>query len=112
MKVRSLVLGGVLLAGTVAACSGGDEGEPGPSIGSSSGQGTSSGGTATGDGGTGSNPNGTVGCKDGTECASGTCFVGKSQSFCSVKCTTATESTLCVTPLTGTCNMQGYCKRD
>lgn len=46
------------------------------------------------------------------ECASGICFVGGNQSYCAVKCTPADATTVCVPPFTGSCNKQGYCKRD
>lgn len=46
------------------------------------------------------------------ECASGICFVGGSQSYCAVKCTPADATVTCVPPFTGSCNRQGYCKRD
>lgn len=127
MQALALCLGGVLVCALVA-CSG-DEGQPGPSLGTSSGstttsgssgtsgtsgtgQGTSSGGTVDSDGGTGSKPNGEVGCKVGADCMSGVCFLGNSQSFCSARCTTDNATTTCATPFTGTCNKQGYCKRD
>jgi hypothetical protein len=53
-----------------------------------------------------------VGCVDDSECETNHCFVGGNQSFCTVPCTTANAQTICVPPLTGTCNMKGWCKRD
>lgn len=51
-------------------------------------------------------------CANGSECESGVCFVGGNQSYCSVKCTVDTAVTVCAAPFTGSCNKQGYCKRD
>jgi len=51
-------------------------------------------------------------CTLPAECESGICFVGGNQSFCSVTCTPANAPTVCVAPFTGSCNKQGYCKRD
>lgn len=51
-------------------------------------------------------------CASGAECESGVCFVGGNQSYCSVKCTVDTATTACAAPFTGSCNKQGYCKRD
>ncbi|MBX3226047.1 MAG: hypothetical protein KIT84_29270 [Labilithrix sp.] len=97
----ALVIGlaGVLAA--VAGC-GGDEGEPGPSLGASSGN-VAAGTVANGD------P-----CTDtsGVECESGVCFAGGRQTFCTVRCTAENQTEVCVAPLTGSCNRQGYCKRD
>ncbi|HEX8952579.1 MAG TPA: hypothetical protein VF997_13535 [Polyangia bacterium] len=61
-----------------------------------------------GDGGL--QPFGTV-CTMNAQCASNVCFVGGNRSFCSLRCTAATQATDCpVPPTSGTCNMQGYCK--
>jgi hypothetical protein len=51
-------------------------------------------------------------CASNDECESGVCFVGGNQSYCSVKCTVDDAATSCVAPFTGSCNKQGYCKRD
>lgn len=51
-------------------------------------------------------------CAEPAECESGVCFVGGNQSFCSARCTPETAATVCVAPFTGSCNKQGYCKRD
>lgn len=51
-------------------------------------------------------------CGANAECESDVCFIGGNQSYCSVKCTTADAATKCVAPFTGTCNKQGFCKRD
>jgi hypothetical protein len=53
-----------------------------------------------------------VGCCDGTQCESGACFAGNNQSFCTLPCTPSNAPTVCVAPLTGSCNMKGFCKRD
>lgn len=53
-----------------------------------------------------------TGCTDDTSCAEGVCFKGNAQSFCTLKCTAENTAIVCVSPLTGTCNKQGYCKRD
>lgn len=51
-------------------------------------------------------------CASPTDCQSGQCFTGGSQSFCSLKCTMATQATDCpVPPTTGQCNNQGYCRK-
>ncbi len=50
-------------------------------------------------------------CAANEQCASGVCFVGGNRSFCSLRCTAATQATDCpVPPTSGACNMQGYCK--
>lgn len=50
-------------------------------------------------------------CTMNAQCASSVCFVGGNRSFCSMRCTSATQATDCpVPPTSGTCNMQGYCK--
>ena len=51
-------------------------------------------------------------CAANAECESGVCFIGGNQSYCSVKCTAADAATTCAAPFTGTCNKQGFCKRD
>ncbi len=53
-----------------------------------------------------------TGCTDDSSCAEGVCFKGNAQAFCTFRCTAETTATVCVSPLTGTCNKQGYCKRD
>jgi len=53
-----------------------------------------------------------LGCAADAECASGKCFVGGTESYCSLSCTAATQATDCpVPPTSGTCNMKGYCKK-
>jgi hypothetical protein len=56
--------------------------------------------------------NAVQGCTKDAECESGHCFIGGNQSFCTVPCTVAMQATVCVPPFTGTCNKQGFCKRD
>jgi hypothetical protein len=51
-------------------------------------------------------------CAADTECESGVCFIGGNQSYCSAKCTSADAATTCAAPFTGSCNKQGFCKRD
>ena len=51
-------------------------------------------------------------CASNTECESGVCFIGGNQSYCSAKCTAADAATTCAAPFTGSCNKQGFCKRD
>lgn len=51
-------------------------------------------------------------CASNSECESGVCFVGGTQSYCSAKCTAADAATTCAAPFTGSCNKQGFCKRD
>ena len=51
-------------------------------------------------------------CTANDQCESNVCFIGGNQSYCSVKCTSADAATTCVAPFTGTCNKQGFCKRD
>ncbi|MDF2692905.1 MAG: hypothetical protein K0S65_1288 [Labilithrix sp.] len=81
-------------------------GEPGPG----SGTGTGTGGNASGSGGT--KAIGATGCSADEECESNVCFKGNTQSFCTARCDSNTATAVCVPPLTGTCNKQGYCKRD
>jgi hypothetical protein len=51
-------------------------------------------------------------CVAAIECASSACFVGKNDSYCSLKCAVATAAADCPVPLTsGTCNNQGFCKK-
>jgi hypothetical protein len=52
------------------------------------------------------------GCECDSQCESGHCFQGNMQSFCSVPCDAQNVTTVCVAPFTGTCNKQGFCKRD
>jgi hypothetical protein len=56
--------------------------------------------------------NGDGPCAADAECASGVCFIGGTQSYCSLKCTAADGATTCAAPFTGSCNKQGFCKRD
>lgn len=51
-------------------------------------------------------------CAANSECESGVCFIGGTQSYCSAKCTAADAATTCAAPFTGSCNKQGFCKRD
>lgn len=51
-------------------------------------------------------------CAADSECESGVCFMGSTQSYCAVKCTAADAATTCAAPFTGSCNKQGFCKRD
>lgn len=116
----SLVCAGALSAVALLVACSGDEGAPGPGgTGSSSSSSSSSGSTtsssSSGDaGGSGSTllTTGTVGCEKDSDCASNVCFLGNMQHFCTLKCTTANATSICEAPLTGTCNKQGYCKRD
>lgn len=48
-------------------------------------------------------------CSAGAECKSGVCFMGGSQSFCSLKCTSPADCPM--PPTSGQCNNQGYCKK-
>jgi hypothetical protein len=99
-SARLSLLGLIALSGASSAgCS--DEGEPGPSTGTSSGASSA-----------GAKKIAEVGCNDDSECESNVCFKGNAQSFCTFKCTTETAANVCVAPLTGTCNKQGFCKRD
>jgi hypothetical protein len=52
------------------------------------------------------------GCNADTDCETNLCFKGNGQNFCTTLCTIANQLTVCVPPYTGTCNKQGYCKRD
>jgi hypothetical protein len=124
----------------LAGCSA-DDGRPitgptGPSTGTGSGTGTGT-GTGTGNGtGSGENrqeqptdttqstsptdpssatakkANGESPCAANSECQSGVCFIGGTQSYCALKCTAADAATVCAAPFTGSCNKQGFCKRD
>ncbi len=90
------------LALVTAACSS-EVGEPGPT-------GRSAGSSTAEDGAT--KKAGEVGCDEDAECETNVCFKGNAQHFCTVRCTVETAQALCVAPYTGTCNKQGYCKRD
>ncbi|MBX3203428.1 MAG: hypothetical protein KF764_00105 [Labilithrix sp.] len=97
----------LLAAGALLVGCGGDVGEPGQgSIPSKS-----SVGEGDGDG-DGKKKLGENGCVADDECESNVCFKGNSQSFCTVRCSTQDPTSTCVPPLTGTCNKQGYCKRN
>lgn len=50
-------------------------------------------------------------CTSASQCQSQQCFIGGQQSFCTVACTPANQTTVCAAPFSGTCNKQGYCKR-
>jgi hypothetical protein len=100
-------LGALLSVSLFAACNP-DEGAPDPAGIKSS----FSSNAACADGGGGPQPNGAVGCNVPTDCQSGTCFLGMMQHFCTIPCSTDTATQVCVAPLTGTCNKQGFCKRD
>jgi hypothetical protein len=111
MTRAACLLGVLVFAG---ACGSGDEGQPGSGTGTGTGAGTSSApldAGAPGDGG-GKLKVAEQGCKDDSECETNHCFSGNAQSFCTVSCTTANAATVCVAPLTGSCNKQGLCKRD
>ncbi|MBX3218707.1 MAG: hypothetical protein KF850_42270 [Labilithrix sp.] len=110
-RVSSCVL---LVAGAlvVVGC-GGDVGEPGQGTNASRSSG------AGGDGdeadaapASGKKKLGESGCAADDECESEVCFKGNSQSFCTVRCTTDDATTTCVAPLSGSCNKQGFCKRN
>ncbi len=95
-----------IVTASVTACSG-DEGEPGTSWGT----------TLADDAGSereggGKKVAAEPGCANDSECETNVCFKGNDQSFCTIECTTDTAATLCVAPYTGSCNRQGYCKRD
>jgi hypothetical protein len=116
----------------VVACGGDDESTgsvPAPDAGGSSSSGaTSSSGTASSSGSTTTDGGGTDGggdsgakkangegpCATGAECQSGECFVGKKESFCSIKCDTKGGTDPKCEALkgmfSGECNNDGYCK--
>lgn len=111
---RSLMLLGATVA--LAACSA-DDGRPSgaiaaPATASDAGDGDAGQGTGGDAGGGGKKKNAEGPCSSGSECESGFCFVGGNQSYCAVPCTADTGPTVCVAPFTGSCNKQGYCKRD
>lgn len=101
----------LLVAGAlvVVGC-GGDVGEPGPGTNASRSSGAE-GDDDEADAG-GKKELGESGCAADDECASGVCFKGNSQSFCTVRCTSDDVTTTCAAPLSGKCNKQGFCKRD
>jgi hypothetical protein len=91
------------------------------SSGGSSGTASSSGTTTTDGGGTdaateggGKKANGEGPCASGGDCVSGECFVGKKESYCSIKCdnTGDTDPKCEAMPaaFSGECNNNGYCK--
>jgi hypothetical protein len=108
-----IVAGGV--ACVIAACSS-DDGKPsGSSSGTTPAADAGEEAAATTEGGAteaGAKKPNAAACALPEECESGFCFVGGNQSFCTIKCTAETATTLCVPPFTGSCNKQGYCKRD
>lgn len=98
--------------GSGAGTDGGSGSDAGTSAQDSGSSGTDSGSAtdagSTSDGATGTKSFGDS-CTDGSECKSGVCFVGGSQSFCSLKCTAPTDCP--VPPTSGQCNNMGYCKK-
>lgn len=99
---------------SLAACSS-DDGKPTLPLGSDdadSGAPAADGGPADGGGTAAKKKNAEGPCADGAECESGVCFVGGNQSYCALRCTAENGPTLCSAPFTGSCNKQGYCKRD
>lgn len=112
MLSRASLLGLLVFAG---ACGGGDEGQPGPGsgTGTGAGQGTNAAPLDAGSAGDGGKlAVAQPGCKVDADCETNHCYAGNAQSFCTVPCTTANATTVCVAPLTGACNKQGWCKRD
>ncbi len=120
MTLRELGLGATSLALglAIAACSS-DSSTGGASSVDGGGAGDGGGGGAQRDGSAASDAALSDGgkrafgevCATPADCESGQCFVGGSQSFCSIKCTMATQATDCpVPPTSGKCNNQGYCK--
>jgi hypothetical protein len=97
----------------VVACSS-DDGKP------ASGTTPTTSGNDAGDADSADNDSGTSGkkknaegpCERASDCESGICFVGGNQSYCAVQCTADNGPTVCAAPFTGSCNKQGYCKRD
>ena len=104
------VFGLAMVASLIAACSS-DDGKPSGSSGTTVPPPTDAGSEAAADAGSAKKKNAEL-CKAPEECESNICFVGGTQSYCTVKCTPADAATLCAAPLTGSCNRQGYCKRD
>jgi hypothetical protein len=50
-------------------------------------------------------------CKADSDCKSNVCFVGGSQSYCSLKCTSGNAASVCAPPtFDGVCNKQGFCR--
>lgn len=51
-------------------------------------------------------------CSADADCESDACFMGGSQTFCSIRCTEETEVAVCLNPpTTGDCNNQGFCRK-
>jgi hypothetical protein len=101
--------------------SGGSSSGTTSSSGGSSGTASSSGSTTTDGGGEGGGgeggakkANGEGPCASGAECQSGECFVGKKDSFCSIKCDNEGDTDPKCEALkgnfSGDCNNDGYCK--
>lgn len=109
MKWTIACAGAVVLVASLAACSS-DEGAPGTSL--PTGSSTSSTSSSSGGDADGGLNTGAVGCNADAECRSGHCFQGNMQHFCTLACTTDNATAVCEAPLTGTCNKQGFCKRD
>ncbi|MBX3260284.1 MAG: hypothetical protein KIS78_17260 [Labilithrix sp.] len=101
----------LVLGGSWVGC-GGDVGEPGQGTNASRSSGAEGDDEAEPAPASGKMKLGENGCAADDECESGVCFKGNSQSFCTVRCTTDDATTTCVPPLTGTCNKQGFCKRN
>jgi hypothetical protein len=103
-----LGLAAIAIGLSIVGCSG-DEGQPGPT-GASSGSATIE--DAGSDATNGKKKAAEVGCTTDSECETEVCFKGNAQSFCTIRCTVQTAAAVCGTPYTGSCNKQGYCKRD
>lgn len=50
-------------------------------------------------------------CTTDDDCTSSVCYLGDQGSYCSLKCTADTASTVCAAPFAGTCNKKGFCKK-
>ena len=53
----------------------------------------------------------TEGCASDAECASNVCYLGDTNAYCSLKCTSANAATVCVAPFNGVCNNKGFCRK-
>jgi hypothetical protein len=51
------------------------------------------------------------GCVKDADCKSSVCYLGDQGSYCSLKCTGETATTVCVAPFAGTCNKKGFCRK-
>src|SRR5689334_12223985 len=97
VRVSILVASAVVLS-TAAGC-GGDDGKPSSGTSGSTASLADAGEEASAEGG--ARKANAESCSKPEECTSNVCFVGATQSYCSLACTDANAPTTCAAPLTG-----------